>query len=89
MNPSNSLNTKNRIDSLESKLKETVELLHVWKGEAFSYRSLAFAILDGKIDLEDARLMLKSAEPNQLDEGAIGRNGKGPFYFFRGRLPAM
>ena len=44
--------------SLQAKLDDTIELLHLWKGEACSYRLLAEAIVTGRISHDQAQSML-------------------------------
>ena len=43
---------------LEAQLEDTIELLHLWKNEAYAYRSLVEAILTGRYTHEEARLVL-------------------------------
>ena len=44
-----------RISSLESTLERTVELLHIWKNEAFSHRWLVEAIVSGRFSISKAK----------------------------------
>ncbi len=44
-----------RIASLEQKLEDTIELLHMWKNEANDYRLLLESIVEGNTSIEKAR----------------------------------
>jgi len=48
------------ISDLQAKLDDMVELLHMWMGEAFSYRQLAEAVTSRHVSLEEAKRMLES-----------------------------
>ncbi len=50
------------IANLESKLEDMVELLHLWKNEAYSYRQLIEAILTGRFTHNRAKEALSRSE---------------------------
>jgi len=52
--------TEEEVADLQAKLDDMVELLHMWMGEAFSYRQLAEAVTSHCVSLEEAKRMLAS-----------------------------
>ena len=57
-----------RISCLESKLEDTIELLHLWKNEALAYRKLVEALVVGEVTHETARRALTLADPAKIEE---------------------
>ena len=51
---------KEEPSALESKLEDTIELLHLWKNEAYAYRNLIEAVASGRFSLSKARELLES-----------------------------
>ncbi len=51
-----------REGSVEEKLKDAIELLHLWKDEACSYRQLIEAILSGRFSHAQAREAIRRHE---------------------------
>ena len=50
-----------RIAELESKLEDTVEMLHMWKTEACAYRHFLKAVVERRFSLEQVKKLLESA----------------------------
>ena len=55
-------------DSVQAKLEDTIELLHLWQNEALAYRHLAEALVAGEVTQETARRALAIAEPMKIRE---------------------
>ena len=53
--------SERRIAELESKLEDTVELLHMWKSEACAYRHFLKAVVERRFSLEQVEKLLESA----------------------------
>ena len=55
-----------RLTSVQAKLEDTIELLHLWKNEALAYRKLVEAVLEGEMSLETARKALAISDPDKI-----------------------
>ena len=47
-----------QIESLERKVEDAIDLLHMWKNEAYSYRWLVESVIDGRFPVAKARQAL-------------------------------
>ena len=57
-----------RIAELEAKLQDTIELLHLWKNEAYTYRQLVEAVVVGDVSPETAQMALTISDPKKIKE---------------------
>ncbi len=65
---SSNIQIKMLIIRLETRLKDTEELLARWREEALVSRSVMQAMVDEEISLETARKILAVTDPAKIDE---------------------